>query len=175
MSRCNSAISHIRLFEKGLSHFEGQERKGLERHLLKTQCADLANSLFKFHALDREEESPPAGSAPAAQMGADERIQVIKRVGKEEGEALLAIHKALAGENVAAFIEVFYDLKKSVCLFLHACLLFRCLRSRLSPPATCLFARATRRRTVSSSSPIAIRSWRSWRPVRSQLSVSILQ
>ncbi len=121
--KCNSVISHVKLFQKGAAAFEGQERKGLERHLLKTQCAELANLLFAYHAQERAAretrqgggEETPASAVNASSMTADDRVKVVKTVGKEEGEALLAIHKALAGDDVAAFIEVFEENSQSAC------------------------------------------------------------
>ncbi len=109
--RCNTAISHVRLFEKGLAHFDGQDRKALEKHLIKTQCAEMANALFDF--LNSDEDG--GGGKRKEVSTADDRVQVIKRVGKEEGEALLAIHKSLSGDDVSAFVSAVEDNAQAAC------------------------------------------------------------
>ncbi len=167
------AISHIRLFEKGLAHFEGQERRGLERHLMKTQCTELANSLFRFHA---QEDQAKKGASSG--MGSEERVQVIRKVGKEEGEALLAVHKAIAAEEVATFIEVWTPPPPLLSRIILDAMqrndysslpLFRCLRRTLNRLVTSSSAKVTRRRIVSWRLVTGSHFWRNWRPARNPL------
>ena len=109
---CNAAVSSIRSFEKGLSAFEGADRRNLERHLAKTLCTDLVNSVFVYV---RNEN----GASGPEDLNADQRLKVIADLPKSTAEPLLQVHKALAAAastststgdgGVAKFLETFEE------------------------------------------------------------------
>ncbi len=92
-----------------------QEKKALDKHLLKTICSDAVNALFVFLSEDEAEGSRGGDVTP------EKRLKMLKGMDKNEGEALLAIHKALGGDDAAAFIEVCRmfsdDLEREMTLF----------------------------------------------------------
>ena len=104
--KCNAALSQIRLFEKGVTIFDGNERKNLEKHLLKTVCTDLTNSLFAF-----VHEATEVG----ASLNPDQRMKILADLPKDEATALLAIHKSLNGDDVASFQETFEEQASKAC------------------------------------------------------------
>ena len=105
---CNAAVSSIRSFEKGLAAFEGADRRNLERHLAKTLCTDLVNSVFVYV---RNEN----GASGPDDLNADQRMKVIADLPKSTAEPLLQVHKALAAApagdsgGVAKFLETFEE------------------------------------------------------------------
>ena len=110
---CNVAISALRNFEKGLSAFDGADRRNLERHLAKTLCTDLVNSVFVYV---RNEN----GASGPEDLNADQRLKVIADLPKSTAEPLLQVHRALAaaasvstgdgsGGGVAKFLETFEE------------------------------------------------------------------
>ena len=108
---CNAAVSSIRNFEKGLSAFEGADRRNLEKHLAKTLCADLVNSVFVYVRNENGNANGPDD------LNADQRMKVIADLPKSTAEPLLQVHKALAaaaasasdGGGVAKFLETFEE------------------------------------------------------------------
>ena len=108
---CNAAVSSIRNFEKGLSAFDaGADRRNLERHLAKTLCTDLVNSVFVYV---RNEN----GAGGPEDLNADQRMKIVADLPKTTAEPLLQVHKALAaavasatdGGGVAKFLETFEE------------------------------------------------------------------
>ena len=43
-------VEAVRLYEKGLSVFEGNDRVNLEKHLIKTLCTEIMSELIKYAA-----------------------------------------------------------------------------------------------------------------------------
>ena len=43
-----AVVETIRLFEKGLSSFEGGDRSALAKHLVKTLCTEIMTELLRF-------------------------------------------------------------------------------------------------------------------------------
>lgn len=43
-------VEAVRLYEKGLSVFEGNDRVSLEKHLIKTLCSEIMSELIKYTA-----------------------------------------------------------------------------------------------------------------------------
>ena len=103
--KCNTAVSMIRLFEKGAALFEGAERKNLEKHLLKTLCTDILNSVFVYvrneHGLNK--------GAGTGDLSQEQRVKILSDVPKEIGEPLLVMHKLLtaADSSVVNFLDAF--------------------------------------------------------------------
>jgi hypothetical protein len=46
-------VEAVRLYEKGLSVFEGNDRISLEKYLLKTLCSEIMSELVKYVAEDQ--------------------------------------------------------------------------------------------------------------------------
>jgi len=46
--KTNALVDTIRLYEKGVSSFEGSDRTMLEKHLIKTMCTDIMMELLRF-------------------------------------------------------------------------------------------------------------------------------
>ena len=49
--KTNALVETIRLFEKGLSSFEGADRVALEKHLIKTLWWQFNNYVYTYHKM----------------------------------------------------------------------------------------------------------------------------
>jgi hypothetical protein len=114
--KCNSAVSMIRLFEKGTALFDAGEKKNLEKHLFRTLCSDLLNLVFVHvrneHGLNK--------SSASLDLNQEQRVKVLSDLPKEIAEPLLAMHKTLVGgESVTKFLDVFeQNCDRAVDLFI---------------------------------------------------------
>ena len=113
--KCNALMTMIKLFEKGTNVFENgsSERKSLEKHLLKTSCTELVNTVFAY--VRDEHGDGGAGT----DLSTEQRVKVLAQVPKDVGESLHKIHRALSGDSVMAFVECFeVDSAKACDIFI---------------------------------------------------------
>ena len=111
---CNAAVLAIRAFEKGLAAFSGADRRNLERHLARTLCTDLVNSVFVYVRNENGANGPD-------DLNAEQRMKIMADLPKDTAEPLLQVHKALGaaaaanlsstsdGGGVAKFLETFEE------------------------------------------------------------------
>ena len=101
-SACNDLFTQIRLYSKGIDvgGFNEEEKKSLEKHLLRTLATDLANTLFWFFKENANVED--------IKKTLDRVAVIADAANPAESAALSAINKAL--QNAPAvddFLDVF--------------------------------------------------------------------
>lgn len=69
----------IRLYEKGVSSFEGSDRTLLEKHLIKTMCTDIMMELLRFVCQEHQVDIDQTKELNADQVSKSEILVIAAR------------------------------------------------------------------------------------------------
>ncbi|KAJ9587791.1 hypothetical protein L9F63_018774 [Diploptera punctata] len=98
--KLNTMIMNVRLFEKGLKHFNDKElQQQLVKYLLKSLCSEITNEIFGYVAqenmiqIEQNKEMTP-----------EVRVKVMNEAPNECKEPLLKLHKSLNSNSLDEFL-----------------------------------------------------------------------
>ncbi|XP_059145285.1 E3 UFM1-protein ligase 1-like [Physella acuta] len=93
---------NARLFEKGAKLFEDPVQTNVVKHLLKTVCSDLTNTVVLALASDNMVR---VSSSNDDQLTPEARLRVISTLPKESQEPLTKLHNSLNGQSLDDFFH----------------------------------------------------------------------
>ncbi|CAN0287053.1 unnamed protein product [Lampetra fluviatilis] len=98
----SASVANIRLFLRGALLFPDDVQPNLSRHLLKTLCADVGNSVFASLASDATSASSPEAAGPITAEG---RLKILGKVPEDLRRPLVKLHAMMGGKSVEEFLS----------------------------------------------------------------------
>nr|XP_032834329.1 E3 UFM1-protein ligase 1 isoform X2 [Petromyzon marinus] len=95
-----ASVANIRLFLRGALLFPDDVQPNLSRHLLKTLCTDVGNSVFASLASDA---SSPEAAGP---ITAEARLRILGKMPDDLRRPLVRLHAVMGGKVLAAGLAI---------------------------------------------------------------------
>ncbi|XP_020295465.1 E3 UFM1-protein ligase 1 homolog [Pseudomyrmex gracilis] len=109
--RLNILIMNIRIFDKGIRHFDKADQVPLAKYLLKSLGLDFVTSIFKLAAQQNMLQVPE-------NITIETRQKLLLEFPADVKEPLTAIHKTVMGDSVENFLNSTDEAMAACCLVL---------------------------------------------------------